>query len=92
MPFPPGAAIETVAVAVVEVPASLNTFNVKVVVAVMDAVLTATPLVTMPTLLSMSPVPLLNTAVSMDVPPEATAAGFAVKLTMVGAATMVTVA
>jgi hypothetical protein len=91
-PLPPEADNVTVVVAVLEVPASLVTVNVKVVAAVMAGVVTPTPLVTLPTVLSIVPVPLLKTAVRVEVPPEVTAVGFAVKLVMAGAATTVTVA
>jgi len=53
---------------------------------------TAVPLVTAPTLLSMLPVPLLNTPVKVVEVPAVIVGAAAVKLVIVGAATTFTVA
>ena len=71
--------------------AALLTVSVYVVVATGE-MLTGVPLVTAPTPLSMLPVPLLNTAVSVVEFPETIVANPGVKLVIVGAGTTVTVA
>ena len=61
-------------------------------VAVNDPVETWVPLVTVPRLWSMTPVPPLNTPVSVVLPPEGMVEAAAVKDVIAGAGTTVTVA
>jgi hypothetical protein len=81
----------TVAVEVTAVPAALVTVRVYVVVAA-GVIFTAVPLVTVPTLVSIEPLPPLKTAVSVVEVPSVIVVFAAAKLVITGAATTVTVA
>jgi hypothetical protein len=76
---------------VIAVPAALVTVSVYVVVAV-GLTLTGVPLVTVILPGVITPVPLANTPVRFELPPDPTVVGLAAKLVIVGAGTTVTVA
>ena len=90
-PVPTAALVATVVCLLAVSPAAFVTVRVYIVLANRTPVGTPTPLVTAPMLLSMLPVPPVNTAVSWVRVPRAMVGIRALKLAMLGKGTTVTV-